>query len=76
MSFRTIEVDVVNGRVEPTGCDVLPERARGLLTLLNEPPQAGSTNGDPGLKRFLELPDIPVSREQLRDIMDTDYYDQ
>jgi hypothetical protein len=77
MSFRTIEVDVVNGRVQPTGADQLPDRARGLLTLIDEPKKVESTAGDlRGLKRFLELPDIPISREQLREIMESDYYDQ
>jgi hypothetical protein len=76
MSFRTIEVDVVNGRVQPTGADQLPDRARGLLTLLDEIGD-GTPKGElKGLKRFLELPAIPSTVEQVRASLEEDYYDQ
>ncbi len=35
MSYRTVEVELENGRVQASGPDTLPQRARGLLTLLD-----------------------------------------
>jgi hypothetical protein len=75
VSFRTIEVDVIGGRVQPTGNDRLPERARALLTLLDEP--ATKPNGElTGLKDFLELPAVRSTPEQVRASLEEDYYDQ
>ena len=76
MSFRTIEVDVIDGRVEPTGDDELPQRARALLTVIEESARDETSGALPGLKRFLELPHIPVTAEQVRKSLDEDYYDQ
>jgi hypothetical protein len=76
VSFRTIEVDLINGRVQPTGNDRLPDRARGLLTVIEEPSQAERPRESVGLKKFLELPHIPVTAEQVRKSLEEDYYDQ
>jgi hypothetical protein len=38
MSFRTLEVEIDHGRVLPKGAEALPEKASGLLTILNPPP--------------------------------------
>jgi hypothetical protein len=38
MSYRTLEVDIDHGRVSPKGAEALPEKAFGLLTILNPPP--------------------------------------
>ena len=38
MSYLTLEVDIDHGRVFPKGAEALPERASGLLTILNPPP--------------------------------------
>jgi hypothetical protein len=35
MGYRTIEVELENGRVSPTGNELLPGRAHALLTLLD-----------------------------------------
>jgi hypothetical protein len=35
MSYKTLEVELVNGRVLPCGAEALPANGRGLLTLLN-----------------------------------------
>jgi hypothetical protein len=67
---------VIDGRVKPTGSDELPERARALLTLIEESPKNGASGELPGLKRFLELPHIPVTAEQVRKSLEEDYYDQ
>jgi len=76
VSFRTIEVDVIDGRVEPTGNEELPQRARALLTVIEESPRNGTSGELSGLKRFLELPHIPVTAEQVRKSLEEDYYDQ
>lgn len=38
MSYQTLEVDLENGRVRSRGTDVLPVRARALLTIVEEAP--------------------------------------
>jgi len=38
MSYLTLEVDIDRGRVSPRGAEALPEKASGLLTILNPPP--------------------------------------
>ena len=38
MSYLTVEVEIDHGRVSSKGADALPERASGLLTILNPPP--------------------------------------
>jgi hypothetical protein len=48
MSYRTLEVELANGRVEPCGGEKLPAKGRGLLTIIesgSEPPVA-STLGE------------------------------
>lgn len=40
MSYQTLEVDLENGRVRPRGSDALPARARALLTIVEETPEA------------------------------------
>ena len=38
MSFVTVEVEIDHGRVSAKGPEALPEKASGLLTILNPPP--------------------------------------
>jgi hypothetical protein len=38
MSYLTLEVEIDHGRVSPKGTEALPEKASGLLTILNPPP--------------------------------------
>ena len=38
MSYLTLEVEIDHGRVLPKGAEALPEKASGLLTILNPPP--------------------------------------
>lgn len=38
MSYLTLEVEIDQGRVWPKGAEALPEKASGLLTILNPPP--------------------------------------
>ena len=38
MSYLTVEVEIDHGRVSSKGAEALPEKAYGLLTILNPPP--------------------------------------
>jgi hypothetical protein len=38
MSYLTLEVEIDHGRVLPKGVEALPEKASGLLTILNPSP--------------------------------------
>ena len=38
MSYVTVEVELDHGRVSAKGAEALPEKAVGLLTILNPPP--------------------------------------
>jgi hypothetical protein len=38
MSYLTLEVEIDHGRVSTKGAEALPEKASGLLTILNSPP--------------------------------------
>ena len=38
MSYRTVEVEIDHGRISPKRAEALPEKASGLLTILNPPP--------------------------------------
>jgi hypothetical protein len=45
MSYKTVEVELENGRVHPSGAETLPTKARALLTILAANGQAEDTNG-------------------------------
>ena len=34
MSYKTVEVELENGRVRPSGAETLPDKAHALLTIL------------------------------------------
>ncbi len=34
MSYKTVEVELENGRVRPSGAEALPDKAHALLTIL------------------------------------------
>ncbi|HEX3800697.1 MAG TPA: hypothetical protein VH413_18530 [Verrucomicrobiae bacterium] len=36
MSYKTVEVELENGTVRPSGAEILPSKAHALLTLLDE----------------------------------------
>jgi hypothetical protein len=44
MSYRTLEVELENGRVSPCGSETLPAKAHALLTLLD-------SNGSPAVAK-------------------------
>jgi hypothetical protein len=76
VNVQTIEVDVIDGRVEPVGAFQLPKHARGVLTLFTDTPATQPTEPLIGLKKFLELPAIPSTPEQVRASLEEDFYDQ
>jgi hypothetical protein len=39
MSHKTVEVELENGRVRPSGPESLPEKAHALLTILDPKPE-------------------------------------
>jgi hypothetical protein len=46
MSYKTLEVELENGRVRPSSDDTLPEKARALLTILSPvAPEPAETEG-------------------------------
>ena len=47
MSYKTLEVELEDGRVRPRGSETLPAKAHGLLTLLDSSgPPAALTCGE------------------------------
>jgi hypothetical protein len=46
MSYKTVEVELENGRVHPSGTEVLPAKAHALLTILAAPAKTAATNGN------------------------------
>ena len=52
MSYKTLEVELENGRVQPSGCETLPAKAHALLTIL------GPMAPDPPAHPELSLADL------------------
>lgn len=79
MKYTTVEVELDHGRVRPRHPGQLPNRARALLTLVEddrEPSLPPLSTGEAGLQRFLSMPDFKLTQEQLRASMDADGFDQ
>ena len=79
MSYKTVEVDLDDGRVQARGRDTLPPKAHALLTILD--PNGASAAPTPtttgaGLRRFLSAPDFALTPAQFRASMDADFFDQ
>ena len=45
MSYKTLEVELENGRVHPSGAEILPPKAHALLTILTASVRAEAANG-------------------------------
>ena len=45
MSYKTVEVELENGRVHPSGAEILPAKAHALLTILAAPGNGDAANG-------------------------------
>ena len=79
MSYKTVEVDLQDGRVTPLGQESLPARAHALLTFLpanGQTPRPVSAGSARGLRRFLSGPDFPLTPEQFRASMAADFFEQ
>jgi len=79
MSYMTVEVELDNGHVTPRGPEILPAKARALLTILDpdqETSRAANRKTDCGLRRFLSSPGFPLTPEQFRASMKADFFDQ
>ncbi len=79
MSYKTVEVDLENGRVLPRGNTTLPAKAHALLTILEpngDPPGAATAPAGAGLRRFLSTPDFVLTSEQFRASMEADFFEQ
>ena len=59
MSYRTLEVELENGRVRPRGSETLPAKAHGLLTLLDSVIAPGSLTCGELADRWAQLDKLP-----------------
>lgn len=82
MSYRTVAVELEDGRVRPALAEELPPRARALLTILEAPEGSPTPTVEPpepkaaGLRRFLSEPAFEITEEQFRASMEADFWDQ
>ncbi len=78
MSYQTLEVELENGWVRPTGAEPLPSKARALLTVLElpDPEKKGDRVEGAGLRRFLSRPPLQLTQEQFKASMEADFWDQ
>lgn len=79
MSYKTLEVELENGVVHPTGAETLPAKASALLTILDSASPNGATPLQPpagGLNRLLSSPDFALTPEQFRASMKADFWEQ
>jgi hypothetical protein len=79
MSYKTVEVELNDGRVWPRKGEALPPKAHALLTILEpsgDTPPSATTSTAAGLRRFLSAPDFPLTREQFRSSMEVDFFEQ
>lgn len=79
MNYVTVEVELDHGKVRALGLGQFPDRARGLLTVLETSPAAPSPNpisSDAGLGRLLSAPDFALTPEQFRSSMEVDFFEQ
>jgi hypothetical protein len=79
MSYQTVEVELENGRVHPSGSEALPAKAHALLTILSQ--NVSTTSQSPrsvvaGLTRFLSQPDFSLTSVQFRESMESDFWEQ
>jgi len=74
MSYKTLEVELENGRVHPSGAGVLPSKAHALLTILTPDGIAEAVKGSladrvAGLAALGrgEYPDLSTDKSHLND---------
>jgi hypothetical protein len=49
MSYKTVEVELENGHVRPSGSETLPDKAHALLTILTATPTPNPQNANGSL---------------------------
>jgi hypothetical protein len=79
MSYKTLEVELENGRVHPSGSEALPTKAHALLTILSQAVSAASKSSRSpaaGLTRFLSQPDFSLTAAQFRESMESDFWEE
>jgi hypothetical protein len=76
VSSRTFEVDIIDGRIQPTLNDPVPTRGHGFLTIIENAPPKAEANKDSNLRDFISAPDFPLSEEQFRISMEADFWEQ
>jgi hypothetical protein len=74
MSYKTVEVELENGKVRPSGSETLPEKAHALLTILDSKTTTALTDESVGaLTADLagigrgEYTDLSTNRDHLND---------
>ena len=60
MSYKTVEVELENGHVRPSGSETLPAKARALLTLLDYAPPAPAETCRELAERWSALAKLPL----------------
>ena len=60
MSYRTVEVDLENGRVRPRTAESLPTRSRALLTLLDSSAPSIASTCEELANRWPQLAKLPM----------------
>ena len=75
MSYKTVEVELENGRVHPAAAEILPDKAYALLTILSpqsvqsEPPtrSLGQAMRDLGVAGRGEFTDLSTNPRHMDD---------
>ena len=79
MNYRTVEVELEHGRVRARKAEPLPPKANALLTIL-EPGGNGAEiprkSGPAGLRRLLAQPDFPLTPQQFKASMESDFWER
>jgi hypothetical protein len=60
MSYKTVEVELENGRVRPSGSETLPARAHALLTFLDPSASAPALTCGELADRWVALERLPA----------------
>ena len=81
MQYQTVEVELEHGQVRTQSLEVLPAKARALLTILEAHvpgafPTATVQTSENGLRHFLDRRDFPLTPEQFQTSMAADFWEQ
>jgi len=79
MSYRTVEVELENGRVRARNAEAFPPKASALLTILEQGEKGleiSRASGAAGLRRFLAQADFPLTPLQFKASMESNFWEQ